>query len=76
VYLADFVDTVPVYDAREMPFNFASDFDNIDAVLPMFDGEIPAHSFVVVAYTMTHYDKDGRSNLSTNILFVILFATD
>ncbi|KAF8181501.1 hypothetical protein BJ912DRAFT_928954 [Pholiota molesta] len=67
---------LPVYDAREMPFNFASDFDNIDAVLPTFDGEIPAHSFVVVAYTMTHYDKDGRSNLSTNILFVILFATD
>lgn len=68
--------TVPIYDAREIPFNFTTDFENLDSVLPKYDDEIPSGSFVIVGYTMTHYDKDGRSNLSTNVMFAILLATE
>jgi hypothetical protein len=65
-----------VYDARECPFNFETNLEDIGSVLPRFEEEIPLHSFVVVAYSMGHYDKDGRANLTMNILFAILIGTE
>lgn len=67
---------VPIYDAREHPFDYASDLEDIACVLPRFEEEIPPHSFVVVGYTMGHYDKDGRANLTMNIIFAILIGTE
>ncbi|KAF8973569.1 hypothetical protein BDZ97DRAFT_1912054 [Flammula alnicola] len=72
----DHSDEVPVYDAREVPFNFASDLEDVASALPRFHGEIPVHSFVVVGYTLGHYEKDGRPYLTTNILFAILLGTE
>jgi len=81
-----FCNAVPVYDAREQGFNFASDFDNLDG-LPRFREEIPLGSFVVVAYMMSSYVKYRKGekskaedpnrdwHLSMNIQFAILFAT-
>jgi len=45
-------------------------------MLPLFNAEVPAGSFLVVAYTMTAYKKGDVWNLSTNIQFVIVVATD
>jgi hypothetical protein len=64
--------TVPVYDARDIPFDYAQDLDNINKVLPLFDQEVPPGSFAVVAYTMSTYNKAGRRQLNTNVQFVIL----
>ena len=63
---------MPIYDAREHQFDYANDLELIDSVLPRFDGEIPAGSFAVVAYTMSTYKKGPNHHLSTNVQFVIL----
>lgn len=67
---------VPVYDCRDYAFDFRGDLDRIDELLPLWHGEIPPNSFIVVAYTMTQYEKDKSYYLSTNILYAILFATE
>ena len=63
---------VPIYDARAHLFDYACDLDHIDAMLPLFNAEIPPGSFVVVAYTMSTYKKGANFHLSTNVQFVIL----
>lgn len=67
---------VPIYDARDHPFNFASDLDDISSVLPRYQDEIPPYSFVVVGYTLSHYEKELRAHLATNIQFAILFGSE
>ena len=64
--------SVPIYDARRHLFNYAEDLEHVDSVLPKFDGEIPAGSFAIVAYTMSTYQKGSNHHLSTNVQFVIL----
>lgn len=64
--------SVPIYDAREHLFDYANDLEHVDSVLPRFEGEIPAGSFAVVAYTMSTYRKPPNHHLSTNVQFVIL----
>lgn len=70
---------VPIFDSREHIFNFASDLDNLNQ-LPMYVGEIPAGSCVVVGYSLGCYeavkDNVNRSYLTTNILFAIVLATE
>ena len=63
---------VPIYDARQHPFDYAADLDNIATVLPSFNGEILGGSFVVVAYTMSTFKKGGNWHLNTNVQFVLL----
>jgi len=67
---------VPVYDARKHAFNYAGDFDKIAKILPSFDGEVPAGSFAVVAYTLSCYKKAENWHLSSNVQFVIVLATE
>lgn len=74
-YLACLI-PVPIYDARKYTFNYAGDFDNIAKILPSFDGEVPAGSFAVVAYTLSCYKKAENWHLSSNVQFVIVLATE
>ncbi|KAJ7828113.1 hypothetical protein B0H14DRAFT_3466492 [Mycena olivaceomarginata] len=46
-------DKVPVYDARKVVINFDVDLGRLDKVLPLFAGEVPSGSFVVVGYTVS-----------------------
>ena len=39
-----------IYDVREHLFDYATDLDNVDMVLPKYEQEIPAGSFAVVTY--------------------------
>lgn len=64
--------SVPIYDAQQHLFDYANDLEHVDSVLPRFDGEIPAGSFAIVAYTMSTYKKAANHHLSTNVQFVIL----
>ena len=64
--------SVPIYDAQQHLFDYANDLEHVDSVLPRFDGEIPASSFAIVAYTMSTYKKAANHHLSTNVQFVIL----
>ncbi|KAJ7255611.1 hypothetical protein C8J57DRAFT_1013282, partial [Mycena rebaudengoi] len=72
---------VPVYDARKTVINFETDLDRLDKRLPLFTGEVPFGSFVVVGYTCTTYPGtlSGAStkvpHLGLNILWVILCGT-
>jgi hypothetical protein len=52
--------------------NYATDLDQIQSLLPTFDGEIPSGSFAVVAYTMSSFKKAAAWNVNTNVQFVIL----
>ena len=63
---------VPIYDARNHPFDYAKDIENVDSVLPKYNAEVPAGSFAIVAYTMSTFNKAGSYHLNTNIQFVIL----
>jgi hypothetical protein len=63
---------VPIYDARQRAFNYGTDLDNIETILPIFDNEIPSGSFAVVAYTMSSFKKGADWHVNTNVQFVIL----
>jgi len=68
---------VPIYDARgQKTFDYNRDLSAIDERLPRYNSEVPAGSFSVVGYTMTAYKKQDVWNLSTNVQFVIVVATD
>lgn len=64
--------SVPIYDARSHQFDYANDLDHVEAVLPLYEAEIPPGSFAVVAYTASTYKKGTNFHLTTNVQFVIL----
>ncbi|KAJ7673336.1 hypothetical protein DFH06DRAFT_1124056 [Mycena polygramma] len=71
-------DFVPVYDARKTVVDFSSDLDRLDKSLPMFPGEIPFGSFIVVGYTCSSYlatlsgSNERVPHLGCNVLWVIV----
>ncbi|KAJ7605400.1 hypothetical protein DFH06DRAFT_1020279 [Mycena polygramma] len=71
-------DFVPVYDARKTVVDFSSDLDRLDKTLPMFPGEIPFGSFIVVGYTCSSYlatlsgSNERVPHLGCNVLWVIV----
>ncbi|KAJ7239832.1 hypothetical protein C8J57DRAFT_103694 [Mycena rebaudengoi] len=77
-----FDDNIPVYDARNCRVNFQTDLYYLATkdVLPLYEGEIPFGSFVIVGYTMTgwnavpavHFDKIRHPHLGCNILWAIV----
>ncbi|KAJ7705900.1 hypothetical protein B0H16DRAFT_1345948 [Mycena metata] len=73
--------SVPVYDARKIVVNFEADLDRLDKVLPLFKGEVPFGSFVVVGYTVSSYKAalssggEKMPNLGCNILWAIVCGT-
>lgn len=74
--LPNFIFSVPIYDGRGKSFDYNCNLAQVHEMLPLFNAEVPAGSFLVVAYTMTAYKKGDVWNLSTNIQFVIVVATD
>ncbi|KAJ7019117.1 hypothetical protein C8F04DRAFT_1276642 [Mycena alexandri] len=74
-------DFLPVYDARKTPFKFETDLARIDQILPLYTGEIPFSSFVVVGYTASTYSAQlGGSgervpHLGCNILWAMVCGT-
>ncbi|KAJ7035868.1 hypothetical protein C8F04DRAFT_1258509 [Mycena alexandri] len=48
-------DFLPVFDARKTVVDFSSDLGQLASVLPVFTGEIPFSSFVVVGYSVSAY---------------------
>ncbi|KAJ7898195.1 hypothetical protein B0H14DRAFT_2557236 [Mycena olivaceomarginata] len=50
-------DHVPVYDGRFTSFDAAVNIDNLDKILPVYDGDIPTNCCTAVGYTISHYGK-------------------
>ncbi|KAH6880231.1 hypothetical protein BKA70DRAFT_1378236 [Coprinopsis sp. MPI-PUGE-AT-0042] len=69
----DFDSEVPVYDARDIKFDFDEDLARIDD-LPRWDEEIPYGSFVVVGYTVAVFksDKNRSWTISLNIQWAMV----
>ncbi|KAF9052103.1 hypothetical protein BJ165DRAFT_1341016, partial [Panaeolus papilionaceus] len=68
-------DQVPVYDARQTPFNFDTDLPHIADTLPKYDGEVPYGSFAVVGYTVSaHNPSPKKWNLKCYIRWVIVLG--
>ncbi|KAJ6536054.1 hypothetical protein B0H19DRAFT_963312, partial [Mycena capillaripes] len=72
---------VPVYDARKTVVDYDTDLDRLGEVLPLFPGEVPVGSFVVVGYTVSSYmaavggGNDRVPHVGCNILWVIVCGT-
>ncbi|KAK7033316.1 hypothetical protein R3P38DRAFT_3504082 [Favolaschia claudopus] len=72
-------ETVPVYDARDREFDFASGLATLEHSLPLWQGgEIPVGAFIVAGYSMHSYMgkaqgiEDKVLHVSNNILWVIV----
>ncbi|KAJ7482850.1 hypothetical protein B0H11DRAFT_1914935 [Mycena galericulata] len=70
-------DNIPVYDARNVAFNFAKDIPNMDSQLLRWDGEIIEGSFVVCGYTVVSYmGNAGKvqkvTHVGCNIMWVVV----
>ena len=69
---------MPIFDARSVDFEpTASSFSRIAAILPKFDGEVPDHSMILAAYTLSTY-LDGKDkqdyNLNLNVNWVAVLG--
>ncbi|KAJ7236472.1 hypothetical protein C8J57DRAFT_1247717 [Mycena rebaudengoi] len=79
--LLGYNDPVPVYDARKTVIDFKVDLDRLDKRLPLFVGEIPFGSFVVVGYTCSTYSAaingspEKVANIGFNVVWAILCGT-
>ncbi|KAJ7808390.1 hypothetical protein B0H14DRAFT_2608967 [Mycena olivaceomarginata] len=73
-------DPVPVYDARFTAFDAAVDIDNLDKILPVYDGDIPSNCCTAVGYTISHYVKynaKGRAqedHISFNLQWAVVLG--
>ncbi|KAJ7019099.1 hypothetical protein C8F04DRAFT_1276683 [Mycena alexandri] len=74
-------DFLPVYDARKTVVDFNSDLGRLGTVLPVFTGEIPFSSFVVVGYSVSAYaaklngGEDKVAHVGCNVLWAIVCGT-
>jgi hypothetical protein len=72
---------VPVYDARKVVINFDVDLSRLDKVLPLFAGEVPSGSFVVVGYTVSGFKAGAQTGadrvpqIGFNIVWAIVCGT-
>ncbi|KAJ7036892.1 hypothetical protein C8F04DRAFT_1180917 [Mycena alexandri] len=72
---------VPVFDARKTVVDFSSDLGQLASVLPVFTGEIPFSSFVVVGYSVSAYSAalSGTTqrvpHMGCNVLWAIVCGT-
>ncbi|KAJ7823730.1 hypothetical protein B0H14DRAFT_2597757 [Mycena olivaceomarginata] len=68
-------DTVPVYDGRFTGFDAAVDIDNIDKILPVYEGDIPANCCTAVGYTISHYvTRTREDHISFNLQWAIVLG--
>ncbi|KAJ7462387.1 hypothetical protein B0H11DRAFT_1718136, partial [Mycena galericulata] len=71
---------VPVYDATSKNFDFLKDLPTMKSVLPVWSGEVPIGSFVVVGYTAVTYsgkagDHGYQVHVGCNLLWVVVCGT-
>ncbi|KAJ7806663.1 hypothetical protein B0H14DRAFT_2610327 [Mycena olivaceomarginata] len=68
-------DTVPVYDGRFTGFDASVDIDNIDKILPVYEGDIPANCCTAVGYTISHYvTRTREDHISFNLQWAIVLG--
>ncbi|KAK7055066.1 hypothetical protein R3P38DRAFT_2498606, partial [Favolaschia claudopus] len=67
---------VPVYDARNVDFDFDTDLPNLENKLRPWIGEIPVGAFIVAGYSMHTYKGKVQGmvaqTLSPNLLWVVV----
>ncbi|RXW12853.1 hypothetical protein EST38_g13001 [Candolleomyces aberdarensis] len=68
---------IPVFDARDaVGFNMPSDLTCLSERLPVWHGEIPFGSLVVVAYTVASFrSREGNWTLGCNIQWAVVLGT-
>jgi hypothetical protein len=69
--------TVPVYDGRKRQLKIPNDLRNIPAILSRYPGNIPYHSLVLVAYTVSMYrsahgSRKDQPTVPLNISFAVV----
>ena len=69
--------TVPIYDGQEHQLKIPDDLRNVPAVLSRYPGEIPYHSLVLVAYTVSLYwatqgSRKDQPTIPLNISFAVV----
>ncbi|KAJ7892279.1 hypothetical protein B0H14DRAFT_3428040 [Mycena olivaceomarginata] len=69
--------TVPLYDGRGATINAATDIDNLDDILPRYegnDGEIPNNSCTAVVYTVTQWKKKDEEHITFDIKWAVVLG--
>ncbi|KAJ7221917.1 hypothetical protein C8J57DRAFT_1536486 [Mycena rebaudengoi] len=77
-----FEDDIPLYDGRRVRIDFKKDLSRLSSILPVYEGEFPHGSLVVVGYTVTGWqaipaatgDKIKHPHVGFNVLWVILLG--
>ena len=69
--------TVPVYDGRKRQLKIPDDLRNIPAILSRYPGNIPYHSLVLMAYTVSMYrsahgSRKDQPTIPLNISFAMV----
>ena len=66
---------MPVYDGREVGFDFNNDLPHLPDKLPRFDGEIPRHSFAVIGYSAAKWvDRKQFEQFTANLQWAIVMG--
>jgi hypothetical protein len=70
-------DTVPIYDGQKHQLKVPDDLRNIPSVLSRYRGQIPYHSLVLVAYTISLYratqgPRKDQPTIPLNISFAVV----
>lgn len=68
---------VPVYDGRNRQLKVPEELRNIPAILSRYPGEIPYHSLVLVAYTVSFYratqgSRKDQPTIPLNLSFAVV----
>jgi hypothetical protein len=70
-------DIVPIYDGRKRQLKVPDELRNVPAVLSRYSGEIPYHSVVLVAYTVSLYraaqgSRKDQPTVPLNLSFAVV----
>lgn len=73
--------TVPIYDGRTRQLRIPEDLRNVPAILSRYSGEIPYHSLVLVAYTVSLYraaqgSRKDQPTVPLNISFAVVLQDE
>ena len=72
---------VPIYDGRTRQLNVPDELRNVPAILPRYYGEIPYHSLVLAAYTVSLYhpsrgSRKDQPTISLNLSFAVVLQDE
>lgn len=71
------INIVPIYDGRKRQLKVPDELRNVSAVLSRYPGEVPHHSLVLVAYTVSLYraaqgSRKDQPTIPLNIVFAVV----